>query len=155
MPASTERRARIIIAEDNPILRQGLDRALSASGYAVATAPNGEAVLKMLEDDAATPDLLLLDVMMPGISGFDVLRRLQAQPERRDLPVLMITAATDDSLRVAARQEGAADLLIKPFRLGELLERIETHVQRGRQRRGGRAEVSARNLTHAPREGFA
>jgi DNA-binding response OmpR family regulator len=153
--ASTEPRARIIIAEDNPILRQGLDRALSASGYTVATAPNGEAVLQMLEDETASPDLLLLDVMMPGISGFDVLRRLQAQPGRRDLPVVMITAATDDALRVAARQEGAADLLIKPFRLGELLERIETHVQRGRQRHGERGDFSPRHLSQVPREGFA
>lgn len=155
MAGSTNPRATIVIAEDNPILRQGLDRALSASGYQVATAPSGEAVLQMLEDGAVSPDLLLLDVMMPGISGFDVLRTLQAHPRRRELPVVMITAATDDALRIAARKEGAADLLIKPFRLGELLERIETHVERARQRRRGRSEGSARSVAHAPREGAA
>lgn len=149
---STETRATIFIAEDNPILLQGLDRALSANGYEVATAASGEAVLEMLEESPVSPDLLLLDVMMPGISGFEVLRTLQADPRGRDLPVVMITAATDDELRVAARQEGAADLLLKPFRLGELLERIETHVARARQRREERAP---RQLVRATREGAA
>jgi DNA-binding response OmpR family regulator len=130
---ATETRATIFIAEDNPILLQGLDRALSANGYEVATAASGEAVLEMLEESPVSPDLLLLDVMMPGLSGFDVLRTLQAHPRGRELPVVMITAATDDALRVAARREGAADLLIKPFRLGELLERIDAHVRRARK----------------------
>ncbi len=149
---STETRATILIAEDNPILLQGLDRALSANGYEVATAASGEAVLEMLEESPVSPDLLLLDVMMPGISGFDVLRTLQADPRARELPVVMITAATDDELRVAARQEGAADLLLKPFRLGELLERIETHVARARARR---AERAPRQMAPLPREGAA
>ena len=132
MPRPSSTRATIFIAEDNPILLQGLDRALSASGYQVATASSGEAVLALLDGAESPPDLLLLDVMMPGISGFDVLRTLQAHPRGRGLPVVMITAATDESLREEARREGAADFLIKPFRLGELLERIEAHVSRSR-----------------------
>lgn len=155
MVGSTETRATIFIAEDNPILLQGLDRALSASGYEVATAASGEAVLEMLEQPDASPDLLLLDVMMPGISGFDVLRTVQAHPTGRKIPVLMITAATDDALRVTARREGAADLLIKPFRLGELLERIEAHVARGRQWSGDAEKTSHHPLPHAPTEGAA
>lgn len=157
MVGSTEARATIFIAEDNPILLQGLDRALSANGYEVATAASGEAVLEMIEDTATPPDLLLLDVMMPGLGGFDVLRTLQAHPRGRELPVLMITAATDESLRVAACREGAADLLIKPFRLGELLERIEAHVSRSRQRREGRGKRSQPQPSslHASSEGAA
>ena len=134
MLESTQTRATIFVAEDNPILLQGLDRALSANGYQVATAASGEAVLELIEEAESPPDLLLLDVMMPGISGFDVLRTLQAHPRARRLPVVMITAATDDSVHAAAVEGGAADLLIKPFRLGELLDRIETHVTRARQR---------------------
>ena len=132
MSRSPSTRPTIYIAEDNPILLQGLDRALSASGYQVATASSGEAVLELLDQAENLPDLLLLDVMMPGISGFDVLRMLQAHPGSRGLPVVMITAATDEALREEARREGAADFLIKPFRLGELLERIEAHVSRTR-----------------------
>ena len=132
MSRSNPTRATIFIAEDNPILLQGLDRALSANGYQVATAASGEAVLALLDRAETPPDLLLLDVMMPGISGFDVLRTLQAHPRGQGLPVVMITAATDESLQRAALEGGAADLLIKPFRLGELLERIETHVSRTR-----------------------
>ena len=138
MVGSTPTRATIFIAEDNPILLQGLDRALSANGYEVATAPSGEAMLEMLERSESCPDLLLLDVMMPGLSGFDVLRTVQADPRRRSVPVVMITAATDEALRASAQQQGAADLLIKPFRLGELLERIELHVSRTRELGGAR-----------------
>lgn len=74
------------------------------------------------------PDLVLLDVMMPGLNGLEVLRTLQARPNWKGLPVVLITAATDESLRTTARQAGAADLLVKPFRLRERLERIEAHV---------------------------
>lgn len=155
MVGHTQPRATIFIAEDNPILLQGLDRALSASGYEVATAASGEAVLEMLEHPDASPDLLLLDVMMPGISGFDVLRTVQAHPRGRGVPVLMITAATDESLRAAARREGAADLLIKPFHLGELLERIEAHVTRARQRRESTGGRTIRHASHIAPEGAA
>lgn len=128
MAGSAEARATIFIAEDNPILLHGLDRALSASGYAVATASTGEDLLQMLESEERCPDLVLLDVMMPGLNGLEVLRTLQARPNWKGLPVVLITAATDESLRTTARQAGAADLLVKPFRLRERLERIEAHV---------------------------
>jgi DNA-binding response OmpR family regulator len=150
----TQTRATIFIAEDNPILLQGLDRALSASGYQVATASSGEEVLAMLDGAAIAPDLLLLDVMMPGLDGFGVLRTLQAHPRGRNLPVLMITAATDEALRATAKQEGAADLLIKPFRLGELLERIEAHVRRGGRKVDTESQYPAQGATivHATRD---
>jgi len=140
-------RATIFIAEDNPILLQGLDRALSANGYQVETAASGEAVLDLLNQTETPPDLLLLDIMMPGLSGFDVLRTVQAHPGGKDLPVVLITAATDDSVQAAAAAGGAADLLIKPFRLGELLERIETHVSRVRQRRQAAPVVARMTAT--------
>lgn len=155
MVGSTQARATIFIAEDNPILLQGLDRALSANGYEVTTASSGEAVLELLDDAEISPDLLLLDVMMPGISGFDVLRTLQAHPRGCEFPVLMITAASDDSVQAAARREGAADLLIKPFRLGELLERIEAHVALSRQRREARGDREVRHVAQTARDGTA
>lgn len=128
MSGRTVARGTIVVVEDNPMLLQGLDRALTANGYRVATASSGRAALEMLNREEISPDLLLVDVMMPDLTGFEMLRMLRADPERSTVPVLMITAATDSSVREAARQQGVADLLIKPFPLGELLERIEAHV---------------------------
>lgn len=133
MAGSTDTRATIFIAEDNPILLHGLDRALSASGYAVETACSGEDLLEMLQERGRRPDLLLLDLMMPGIGGFEVLRTLQTRPNLKELPVVLITAATEEGLRATAHEAGAVDLLVKPFRLRELLERIEAHVPSAQQ----------------------
>jgi len=127
----------VFIAEDNPILLQGLGRALSANGYAVETAESGPAVLDLLSSTETPPDLLLLDVMMPGMSGMEVLRALHAHPRWSALPVVLITAATDESLPLSAAKDGAVDVLIKPFRLNELLTRIEEHIRRHREQRDG------------------
>lgn len=133
MAGSTDTRATIFIAEDNPILLHGLDRALSASGYTVETASSGEDLLEMLQERGRCPDLLLLDLMMPGIGGFEVLRTLQTRPNWKELPVVLITAASEEGLRSTAHEAGAVDLLVKPFRLRELLERIEAHVAPSQQ----------------------
>lgn len=133
MAGPTDTRATIFIAEDNPILLHGLDRALSASGYAVETAASGEDLLQMLQEEERCPDLVLLDLMMPGIGGFEVLRTLQTRPNLKGLPVVLITAATEEGLRATAHEAGAVDLLVKPFRLRELLERIEAHVPPSQQ----------------------
>lgn len=133
MAGPTDTRATIFIAEDNPILLHGLDRALSASGYAVETAASGEDLLQMLQEEERCPDLVLLDLMMSGIGGFEVLRTLQTRPNLKGLPVVLITAATEEGLRATAHEAGAVDLLVKPFRLRELLERIEAHVPPSQQ----------------------
>lgn len=135
--------AQIFVADDNPILLQGISRALSAGGYAVRTAPDGPGLLSMLRDAAEPPDLLLLDVMMPEMSGLDVLREVHGDSRWSDLPVVLITAASDETLPVSALQGGAVDFLTKPFRLGELMARIESHVRRYRAIRKARTEARA------------
>jgi len=140
----SERSPTVFVADDNPILLQGLERALHSDGYTVHTADTGPALLQMLEQAPIPPDLLLLDVMMPGMSGIDVLRELHANPRWTDLPVILITAATDEQLPVSALQHGAVDFLTKPFRLGELLARVETHVSRYRDLRRAQTEAEAR-----------
>jgi two-component system, cell cycle response regulator len=134
----------IAIADDNPILLQGLHRALSSHGYQVQTAETGQLLLRVLEESSIRPDLVLLDVMMPEMSGLEVLQRLHGEERWRDVPVILITAATDEQLPVSALQHGAVDFLTKPFRLGELLARVESHVGRYRELRRARGEAAVR-----------
>jgi CheY-like chemotaxis protein len=122
----------IFVAEDNPVLLQGLDRALSANGYSVETAEDGPSILRRLSDAASPPDLLLLDVMMPGMSGLEVVEAVQRDPRLADLPVMLITASTGEAIPHLAARGGAVELLVKPFRLHDLLTRIEVYVQRRR-----------------------
>jgi two-component system, cell cycle response regulator len=136
--------ATVFVADDNPSILQGLERALRATGYTVRTATSGTAVLELLEAAAAPPDLVLLDVMMPGVSGLDVLRRLRMDPRWMDVPVVLITATNDGALPVSALRDGAVDFLTKPFRLDELLARVESHVRRNVELRRAREQARIR-----------
>lgn len=118
----------VYVAEDNAILLQGLRRALIANGYEVRTASDGTAMLRLLESGDPSPDLLLLDVMMPGMSGVDLLRKLRSSPRWRELPVVLITAATMPDVTEAAAEDPAVELLAKPFRLDDLLDRVARHA---------------------------
>jgi CheY-like chemotaxis protein len=117
----------VFVAEDNPILLQGLARALSANGYRVETAIHGQALLDKLEE-GPLPDLLLLDVMMPGLSGIDVLDAVRENPTTAHLPVMLITAAAEEVLNSGELGSRDVDVLMKPFRLSELLSRIDAKV---------------------------
>ena len=126
---------KVYIAEDNPILLQGLERALTANGYGVATAVDGRDMLDLLRSKPL-PDILLLDVMMPGLSGIEVLDAVRADPRTAHLPVMLITAAAEELIPGDALNARDVDVLMKPFRLNELLSRIERQV--GSLRTGGR-----------------
>lgn len=125
--SATGRRT-IFVAEDNAILLQGLRRALSANGYAVEPAEDGPALLRLLEEAESPPHLVLLDEMMPGMTGLEVLRFLREDHRWANIPAMLITAAADEELSASARDAGAVDVLIKPFRLNELLERVARQV---------------------------
>lgn len=118
---------KVFIADDDPLLLLGLDRALSARGYQVWTAADGPALLSLLEVER--PDVLVLDIMMPGMSGLDVLRRVREDDRWSGLPVVIITALADPLVLAAARERGATDLVQKPFRLNELVGRIEERLR--------------------------
>jgi DNA-binding response OmpR family regulator len=135
--------ATVFIADDNPAILQGLDRALSANGYQVRTALSGGEVLALLGSVPHPPDLLLLDVMMPEVSGLEVLRTVRGDTRWTDLPVVLITATNDATLPVSALRDGAVDFLTKPFRLDELLARVDSHVRRHREMRRTREQARA------------
>ena len=136
--------ATVFVADDNPSILQGLERALRVTGYAVHTATSGRAVLDLLDGAQELPDLLLLDVMMPEMTGLEVLRALRMDDRFVDIPVVLITATNDGALPVSALRDGAVDFLTKPFRLDELLARVASHVRRNQDLRRAREQARMR-----------
>ena len=116
----------ILIAEDDQQIREALDRILRFEGYETVLANDGAAALDAL--DSHHPDAALLDVMMPFVDGLSVVRRLRERGDRT--PVLMLTARTETSDRVAGLDAGADDYLAKPFELDELLARVRALLRR-------------------------
>src|SRR5207248_5552390 len=120
--------AAILVVDDDAPIRRMLDRTLSAEGYAVETAADGGEALAAVERSA--PDLLVLDVAMPGVDGLAVSRRLRAKGLA--VPVLLLTARDSVRDRVAGLDAGADDYLVKPFATEELLARVRALLRRGK-----------------------
>jgi len=116
----------LLIVDDNPVNLSVIVENLEDEGYEVLVALGGEEALKRV--DYRRPDLILLDVMMPGIDGFDTCRRLKANEATADIPVIFMTALDDVADKVAAFEAGGVDYISKPFRLEELLVRVRTHL---------------------------
>jgi DNA-binding response OmpR family regulator len=117
---------RILAIDDDPAVTSVLKRGLTYEGFAVDTAPNGEEGLALSRD--RSPDLVVLDVMMPGIDGYEVLRRLRAAD--RQLPVLMLTARDAPADQVKGLTDGADDYVVKPFTFEVLLARVRALLRR-------------------------
>ena len=119
---------RILVVEDEEPLLLLLRYNLEAAGYDVDTAVRGdEAEVKVRED---LPDLVLLDWMLPGLSGIELCRRLRAKPESARLPVIMLTARGEEGERVRGLATGADDYIVKPFSVPELMARIASLLRR-------------------------
>ncbi len=119
---------RVLVADDDRAIRESLARALELEGYEVVVTADGAAALSAVREQPA--DVLVLDVMMPGVDGLTVCRVLRAERDRT--PILMLTARTETSDRVAGLDAGADDYLPKPFELDELLARLRALVRRTR-----------------------
>ncbi len=131
--------AKILIAEDDANIRQGLVATLESEGYAVTPAADGAQALKLFPQEKF--DLVLLDVMMPKASGYDVCRELRARGAT--VPVLFLTAKGEEIDKVVGLKLGADDYVTKPFGVKELLARVEALIRRGRASGGEVATLPA------------
>ena len=127
--------ARILVVDDDRLLRQMVRDFLEVADFAVAEAVDGPDGLA--QATTGLPDLILLDLMMPGMDGYTVCRQLKANPATRDLPVIFLTASPDLSLNRQAYAAGAVACLTKPFRREALVAVVNTTL-RGATRRGER-----------------
>lgn len=127
-PSEAKTGPRILMVEDEQSLALLLRYNLEAEGYTVETATRGdEAELRIVEDP---PDLVLLDWMLPGVSGVELCRRIRARKDTERLPVIMLTARTEEADRVRGLATGADDYIVKPFSVPELLARIGAVLRR-------------------------
>jgi len=120
--------ASILIVEDEEPIKVLLTYNFEAEGYRVRATSSGEEVGPMIADER--PNLIILDWMLPGISGIEVCRLLRAKPETRDIPILMLTARGEEAERVRGLATGADDYVVKPFSVPELLARTKSILRR-------------------------
>ena len=144
---------RVLVVDDEPAVRESLLRALRLEGYEVELAADGAEALHRRV--ASAPDAIILDVLMPGVDGLEVCRRLRAEGDRT--PVLMLTARDAVPDRVAGLDAGADDYLVKPFALAELLARLRALLRRTPAGNGtsslGFADLNLDPVRHEVRRG--
>ncbi|WP_417588167.1 phosphate regulon transcriptional regulator PhoB [Pararhodobacter oceanensis] len=120
--------AQVLLVEDEPAQREVLVYNLEAEGYAVRCAANGEAAMQMIAE--AAPDLVILDWMMPLMSGIEVCRQIKSDPETRRIPVIMLSARSEEVDTVRGLETGADDYVVKPYSVNELIARVRTQLRR-------------------------
>jgi DNA-binding response OmpR family regulator len=123
---------RILVADDEPTVCQLLELVLTTEGYEVLTAANGDELVRTAQEQK--PDLLLVDVMMPQLDGYEAIRQLRNDTRTAHLPMIILTARANPSDLVTGFETGADDYITKPFHLPELLARIKGHLRRAEQR---------------------
>jgi len=135
------RKRLILVVDDEPPIVRLVRAKLSSDGYAVITASGGEAALRNLDDER--PDLIVLDLMMPGMDGFETLRRVRQDSQ---IPVIMLTARASDADKLKGLQSGADDYMTKPFNPDELSARVAAVLRRA----GGGAPAGGRAILRYP-----
>ena len=120
--------AKVLVVEDEDALATLLEYNLAKEGYDISLAPDGEEAL--LRVDEAAPDLVILDWMLPKVSGIEVCRRLRRRPATANIPVVMLTARGEESDRIRGLDTGADDYVVKPFSMSELTARVRAVLRR-------------------------
>ncbi len=124
---ATDRKALILLVDDVPKNLQVLAAVLYQEGYEIAMADRGKAALELMEN--VIPDLILLDIMMPEMDGFEVCQKIKSNPKTENIPVIFLTARHETETIVKGFELGAADYLTKPFNAPELISRVKTQIQ--------------------------
>ncbi len=117
----------VLLVDDNPQNLQVLGQTLQNSDYEIAMALSGKEALRFLEDE--NPDIILLDVMMPEMNGYDVCKKLKENDKWKNIPVIFLTAKTEVDDIVAGFDAGGVDYISKPFNSRELIARVKTHIE--------------------------
>ncbi|MBZ0122616.1 MAG: response regulator transcription factor, partial [Roseovarius sp.] len=120
----------ILLVDDEPAQREVIAYNLAAEGYRMTQARDGEEAMMLVDEDP--PDLIVLDWMMPNLSGIEVCRRLKARAKTRHIPVIMLSARSEEPDRVRGLETGADDYVVKPYSVAELLARIRANLRRVR-----------------------
>ncbi len=123
--------AKVLVVDDEPNVLRSLAQYLTIEDFTVETASNGLEALEKVE--SFLPELILLDVMMPGMDGFEVLDKLKANPAHAETPIIMLTAKDQSADVLKGYQSGATSYLVKPFNLDELVETINQVLTKSRQ----------------------
>ncbi len=121
----------VLVVEDSSVAREVVMKILQREGYEVVGASNGVEAMDFLHSDADRPDLVLLDVMMPEKDGITLLQELRTEPEYKELPVILLTALSDEGRMKKARELGVREYLVKTrFSYDELIDQVGKHVLR-------------------------
>ncbi|MEY8842897.1 response regulator, partial [Cribrihabitans sp. XS_ASV171] len=120
----------VLVVEDELAQREVLAYNLEAEGFRVVKAENGEEAMLLVEEGA--PDIIVLDWMMPNLSGIEVCRRLKMRPDTRGIPIIMLSARTEEVDKVRGLETGADDYVVKPYSVVELMARVRTQLRRVR-----------------------
>ncbi len=122
-----DKKVRILIVDDDQVNLKVVSSLLQEKGYKIALALNGKSALDILDENKI--DMILLDIMMPGMDGFEVCKRIKNKKEIADIPIIFLTAKTDTDDIVKAFQTGGVDYITKPFKKEELFARVNNQLQ--------------------------
>ena len=122
--------AHILVVEDEPSQREVMVYNLEAEGYRVTCADNGDDAMLVIAEDM--PDVIVLDWMMPHLSGIEVCRQIKSNPDTRAIPVIMLSAKSEEADRVRGLETGADDYVVKPYSVSELMARVRGQLRRVR-----------------------
>ncbi|MGV6813330.1 MAG: phosphate regulon transcriptional regulator PhoB [Brevirhabdus sp.] len=128
--ATTLPKPTVLLVEDEPAQREVLAYNLEAEGFNTIRAENGDEALVLVEEE--TPDIIVLDWMLPNVSGIEICRRLKTRQKTRAIPIIMLSARAEEVDRVRGLETGADDYVVKPYSVVELMARIRAHLRRVR-----------------------
>ena len=147
----------VLIVEDEPAQREVLAYNLTAEGYRIALAVDGEQALLLVDEEL--PDVIVLDWMLPAVSGIEVCRQLKTRAATRAIPIIMISAKSEEVDRVRGLETGADDYMVKPYSISELLARVRTQLRRVRPATMGQVlafgDITLDSETHRVSRGVA